>query len=670
MGLSQSDTPSIHYSGPILRMRKSKAAMQRCALFLGLVFLSTNLGAQEIWSKRMANSVMVRWPDGEITRGADKIGDWAYDKNVLLAGFADVWANTADPAYFRYIQRSMDGLVTADGQIPSYKPEDVSLDEVALGRELLFLYGRTRNAKYYKAVQTIRQQLDVQPRTPSKGFWHKKRYPNQMWLDGLYMAEPFYAQYASMFQQQEAFDDITRQFVLIESHTRDPQTGLLYHAWDESKQQAWANKTTGTSPNFWGRAVGWYAMALVDTLPYFPENHAGREQLLAILNRLAAAIVSVQDVDTGLWYQVLDKPKAPGNYFESSAACMFTYALAKGVRLGYLDAKYQRNALRAYASIVKRFVQQDSDGNLTLTGTVYGAGLGGTPYRDGSYDYYIHEKVGPNDAKGIGAFLLASAEIELSPTATVGRGVTVLLDAWFNGQKRADASGQTGYFHYKWNDFADSGFSLFGHIVRSYGAATATDYAAPRLSDLKKAQIYIIVSPDIPAKNPNPNYMQPADVEQIGQWVHDGGVLVLMENDAGNAEFEHFNRLSELFGIHFNAVIRNQVEGNQWEMGKVAVPSATPVFSSPHTLYMKEICTITPHPPARAILTDRGDGLMATAKYGKGMVIAVVDPWLYNEYTDGLKLPSEYDNYAAGKEFVRWLLHQVPAFEIAPSGRK
>lgn len=250
MGLSQSNTPSIHYSGPILRMRKSKAAMQRCALFLGLVFLSTNLGAQEIWSKRMANSVMVRWPDGEITRGADKIGDWAYDKNVLLAGFADVWANTADPTYFRYIQRSMDGLVTADGQIPSYKPEDVSLDEVALGRELLFLYGRTRNAKYYKAVQTIRQQLDVQPRTPSKGFWHKKRYPNQMWLDGLYMAEPFYAQYASMFQQQEAFDDITRQFVLIESHTRDPQTGLLYHAWDESKQQAWANKTTGTSPNF------------------------------------------------------------------------------------------------------------------------------------------------------------------------------------------------------------------------------------------------------------------------------------------------------------------------------------------------------------------------------------------------------------------------------------
>jgi len=632
-----------------------------CISLLTLTLTSITALAEDPWSKRMADSVMARWPDGQIVRGTDKIGDWAYDKNILFAGFANIWQNTGDPAYYRYVLGSMDRLVTPDGQIPSYKPDDLSLDEVALGRELLLLSGRTRKPQYYKAATTIRHQLDVQPRTPSKGFWHKKRYPNQMWLDGLYMAEPFYAQYAAMFQQPEAFDDIAHQFVLVEEHTRDPKTGLLYHGWDESKQQRWANKTTGTSPNFWGRAIGWYAMALVDTIPYFPQDHPGRAQMLAILNRLAPAIAKAQDPETGLWYQVMDKPKAAGNYFESSAACMFTYALAKGVRLGYLDPKYQQTAARAYDGIIKRFVKQGADGRLTLTGTVYGAGLGGDPYRDGSYDYYIHEKVGPDDPKGIGAFLLASSEMELAPSTTLGRGKTVLIDAWFNSQKRENPAGHTESFHYKWTDLADSGFSTFGHVFRSFGATTSTLYSAPRLADLRNAQIYIIVSPDIPAKNPNPHYVDDTDVQQIAQWVNDGGVLVLMENDVNNSEFEHLNKLSERFGIHFNPVLRNQVEGTKWEMGKVPIPAGTPVFTTPHTAYMKEISTISPQKPAEPVLTDKGDVLMAVSKYGKGTVLAVVDPWLYNEYGDGIKLPAEYDNYAAGKEMAQWLLKQVPS---------
>jgi unsaturated rhamnogalacturonyl hydrolase len=640
-----------------------------CISLLTLTLSSVTAVAEEPWSKRMADAVMSRWPDGQIVRGNDKLGDWIYDKNILLAGFAALWANSADPAYYRYIQRSMDRLITADGQIPGYKPDDLSLDEVALGRELLLLYGRTRKPQYYKAATTIRHQLDLQPRTPSKGFWHKKKYPNQMWLDGLYMAEPFYAQYAAMFQQPEAFDDITLQFVLIEKHTRDPKTGLLYHGWDESKQERWANKTSGVSPNLWARAIGWYAMALVDTLPYFPQDHPGRAQLLAILNRLAAAVAKVQDQQTGLWYQVLDKPKAPGNYFESSAACMFTYALAKGVRLGYLDTKYQQTASRAYDGILKRFIKTGADDRLTLTDTVYGAGLGDDPYRDGSYEYYIHEKVGPDDPKGIGAFLLAASEMELAPTATLARGKTVLLDAWFNSQKREDPSGHTGYFHYKWDDLADSGFSALGHLFRSFGATTSTLYTAPRLQDLKKAQIYIIVSPDIPAKNPSPHYVEPADVEQVAQWVNDGGVLVLMENDVVNSEFERFNKLSEKFGIHFNPVTRNQVEGTKWEMGKLQIPLGAPVFPTPDTVYMKEISTISPQKPAEAILTDKGDVLMAISKYGKGTVYAVVDPWLYNEYTDGIKLPSEYDNFGAGKQLVRWLLEQTGGSSVGAGHR-
>ena len=378
-------------------------------------FLSLNLAAaDQAQSARMAEGAMSRWPDGQMTRGTDKLSDWAYDKSVLFAGLESLWANTHNPEYLNYIQRSMDNLVTSSGEIPSYQASEVSLDEIALGRQLLFLYRQTHNEKYSKAATILRRQLEAQPRTQSKGFWHKKRYPNQMWLDGLYMAEPFYAQYAAIFHEPPDFDDIANQFVLIEEHTRDSKTGLLYHAWDESKQEAWANKTTGTSPNFWARALGWYAMALVDTLPYFPKEHPGRALLIAILNRLAVAVTRFQDPETGLWYQVMDKPRSSGNYFESSATCMFTYALAKGTRLGYLDRRYRQNTLHAYAGVLKRFVKSDSDGRLTLTHAVYSAGLGGKPYRDGSYEYYVHEKFGPNDPKGIGAFLLASSEMEMT----------------------------------------------------------------------------------------------------------------------------------------------------------------------------------------------------------------------------------------------------------------
>lgn len=632
------------------------------AVFVAFCVTSAIFAQEQPWSKRMADATIERWPDARIALNGKALGDWAYDKNILFAGFADVWQNTADPRYFRYIQHCMDRLVTDDGAIPSHKPEDLSLDEIALGRELLLLYGRTRKEKYYKAATIIRQQIDVQPRTPSGGFWHKKRYPNQMWLDGLYMAEPFYAQYAAMFEQPAAFGDITKQFVLAEANTRDPKTGLLYHGWDETRQMGWANKQTGAAPNFWARAIGWYAMALVDTIPYFPKGHSGRAELIAILQRLAPAIVNTQDPISGVWYQVMDMPKAPGNFLESSASCMFVYALAKGVRLGYLDPKFQQAAQRGYAGIVKRFVRDDADGKLTLIDTNFGSGLGATLTPENSYHYYVTSPIGSSDPKGIGAFLLAAAEVEIAPTATLGRGKTVLLDAWFNSQKRKNAAGQEQPFHYKWNDLADSGYSTFGHIFRSYGANTETLYEAPRAANLNDAQIYIIVSPDIPAKNPKPNYMTESDAEAIAAWVKNGGVLAMLQNDSGNSEFEHFNKLSEKFGIHFNAVLRNQVEGNKYEMGRVSVPAGTTIFPGARTFFMKEISTISPSAPAKAVLRDKdGEVIIAVAEYGKGTVFALTDPWLYNEYTDGLKLPEEFQNYQGGKEFARWLLQHANA---------
>jgi unsaturated rhamnogalacturonyl hydrolase len=232
-----------------------------------------------------------------------------------------------------------------------------------------------------------------------------------MWLDGLYMAEPFYAEYALTFDEKAAFDDIAKQFMLMERHARDDKTGLLYHGWDESRKQRWANPETGRSPNFWGRAMGWYAMALVDTLDHFPD-HPQVPELIAILNRLARAVAKYQDPRTGLWYQVLDKGAEKGNYLESSAACMFVYALAKGARNGYLASKYLQVAEKGYRGILKEFVKTDASGRLNLEGTVSVAGLGGNPYRDGSYEYYLSEKVVTNDPKGIGALILAATEME------------------------------------------------------------------------------------------------------------------------------------------------------------------------------------------------------------------------------------------------------------------
>ncbi len=234
----------------------------------------------------------------------------------------------------------------------------------------------------------------------------------------------------------------------------------------------------------------------------------------------------------------------------------------------------------------------------------------------------------------------------------------VLLDAWYNSQRRRNAAGELELFHYKWGDTTDSGFSLFGQIFRSDGMTTATLESAPTLAKLRHAKIYIIVSPDNPAKNPHPHFMDTAEAEPIAAWVHSGGVLLLMENDPANADIQHMDILADRFGLHFNNVLVHHVVGDQFEMGRIDVHSPTPPFSHPHVLYMKDTCSLSLSKGARPLMQWKGDTLMAVARYGKGTVVAVTDPWLYNEYIDNHRLPAEYDNFAAGEEFVQWLLQQ------------
>jgi unsaturated rhamnogalacturonyl hydrolase len=649
------------------KCRTRVLAFALAALCLAISSLSA-VRAQDLpWSQRMANSTIARWPNGHFAPpGANWV--WNYEMGTLLTGVESVWYNTADGDYFNYIKSSVDQFLSPDGtSIRTYNPYDGSqefaLDDVRLGHQLLLLYAVTQDKRYYNAAKLLRNQLAQQPRNPEGVFWHKDKYPQEMWLDGLYMAEPFYAEYAHTFNEPQDFDDITKQFVISEMHARDPKTGLLYHGWDEAHLQPWADKTTGDSPIFWSRSMGWYMMALVDTIPYYAPTDPGRAKLLAILNRLAAAIVHYQDPASGLWYQVTDQPTAPGNYLESSAACMFAYALAKGVREGFLPAHYFDNASRAYQGVLKQFVKVDADGSVTLTRTVKGVSLAGDMSRDDSYHYYVTTPVIDNDPKGIGAFLMASVEIETAPLHAVGQGKTLLFDGWFNSQQREDASGQMVPFHYKEHDKSNSGYSFLAHIFHTYGVTTDTLTAAPTLQNLAHANIYVVVPPDVPIWNPKPHGIQPADVAQVAAWVKQGGVLAIFANDPLNADVVGLSRLAKPFGIEFQNVTRfHMLDGDPHDNGTIPVAAGGPIFQSAHTFFLKDTTDLALSGNAKSLLTYKGVNVLATAKYGKGTVFAVVDPWLYNEYTDGRKLPySEFDNYAGGWEVVRWLLHQVPA---------
>jgi unsaturated rhamnogalacturonyl hydrolase len=651
-----------------------------------LVMLVGSAGSA--WAQNAASSaeqnavlerVLKQWPAGRIDTTKNP-GGWSYEEGVLLDGVWAEWRVTGDGRLFKYVKDAVDTSVDKSGTIHMYgdKPFPVdghSMDDIEMGRSVVMLYRVTQDPRYYIAAKFLHDQMKAQPKNASGGYWHKQIYPDQMWLDGAYMSEPFMAAYARTFGQEKDLEEVATQLLLMDAKMRDRKTGLLRHGWDESKKMGWADKRTGLSPEVWARAMGWYAMALVDVLERMPDSDPQRAAVKEVAQRTMAAVVKYQDADTGLWWQVMDKGKppykgdaqavgkeAPGNYLEASASCMFVYALAKGVRLGALPARFEENAVRGWAGVQTHFVKPDG----TLSGTVKVAGLGGTPYRSATYEYYVGEAVGDNDSKGVGAYLMADSEMVQSARAGELRahvmGRTVLFDGWFNSQKRKTADGREELFHYKYNDEANSGYSFWARMFQQYGMHNEARTHAPRAEDLKGMAIYILPSPDIPALNPKPNYMDAASVESIDAWVKAGGVLVLMENDSEHSEFEHFNTLSEKFGIHFNAVIRNKELGNDYANTIVQIPAGTGgIFRDAHKALEKEISTITVSGPAKAVLVDKGDVLMAVAHVGKGWVYANTDPWIYNEYTDGRKDPLGEDNFAAGQELTRWLVGKVQA---------
>jgi unsaturated rhamnogalacturonyl hydrolase len=359
------------------------------------------------WSVRMANSVLAT--SDSLIFFVDRNPKWAYD--VAFLGMAIDRLGNIDPKYRKYMEDWVNHFVMSDGSVIDYRQEEYNLDRIFPGRNIIALHSRYDDPKYRVALDGFIGQLMTHPKTNTGGYWHKKIYPWQMWLDGIFMGSTFMAQYAKECNASEWFDVATAQTKMIYEKTLDPQSGLLMHAWDESRTQKWCDPETGKSHYPWSRATGWYIMAIEDILECLPDKHPDRDSLILILRKTCDALVKVRDPETGLWFQVLNAVGREGNYPEGSGCAMYIYAFARGAHKGYLDLKYLDIAESAFKSLINKLITVDKSGIVTMHNICGGCGLGGTPYRDGSYEYYINEKRIDNDPKGVAPFILAALEL-------------------------------------------------------------------------------------------------------------------------------------------------------------------------------------------------------------------------------------------------------------------
>jgi unsaturated rhamnogalacturonyl hydrolase len=362
------------------------------------------------WSVRMADSETARLGDKLAWRPGGK-AKWDYTTGLFTLSLLKLNEKIPTPAYVGFGKESIGSFITEDGGIHGYKAEDYNIDNIAPGKTVIALYEITREERYRKCADLLRTQLEKHPRTSQGGFWHKQRYPWQMWLDGLFMGAPFYAEYTVDFKGPASdLDDVVKQFRLIDEHLYDAESGLYWHGWDEKREQDWADKKTGRSANFWGRAVGWWIMAQVDVLDFLPPDHPGRAEITALIRKTSAGIVKHQDSASGLWWQVLDKGGKEGNYLEATASAMFVYSMAKAVNRGQLPRDHVPAIIKGYEGIIKHFIRADGGGKISLTRCCSVAGLGYG--RDGSYEYYLREPIVDNDLKGVGPFILAGIEMQ------------------------------------------------------------------------------------------------------------------------------------------------------------------------------------------------------------------------------------------------------------------
>ena len=341
---------------------------------------------------------------------------WDYAVGIELEGMLDVFLRYGDASVAAYLQEYPLKMISDDGTISGYKYSDFNLDNVRPAHFLMRYYQLFPTEKDSLALETLLSQLDNQQRTADGVWWHKAVYAQQVWLDGIFMGLPYYVMAAPWLREgreDSYYDDAVSQIMTTDQRTYDASTRLWKHAWDETHQMFWADATTGQSQHTWARALGWFAMALVEVLEALPQDYDRRNEVLDLFHRVMAGVVDYQEASSGVWYDVLDVTD-PRNYLEATASSMFAYCLLKGYRMGWLDITYLRAGVRAYKGIVSEFVQPNGDGTMSLTRccSVSGLGPANKPKRDGSFDYYMSEPIRDNDPKGIGPFIWASLEME------------------------------------------------------------------------------------------------------------------------------------------------------------------------------------------------------------------------------------------------------------------
>ena len=398
---------------------KANHILAAAALLLGICSCQTAPKA-EPYSVRMVKSEIERMPTADMIDFNTTL-KWNYTHGLELQSMMLCAAQypEIDGLVWDYATQYLDTIINADGSINKYKKTNYTLDHINPGKMLFLAYDRTQDPRFKTAMDTLYSQLQSHPRTSEGGFWHKKVYPHQMWLDGIYMEAPYYAEYAKRFlageEQDNAFADVVNQFMVVGRHTYDPANGLYRHAWDESHEMSWADKETGKAPHCWGRAMGWYAMAMVDVLDILPAGNPGRDSILSLLTPMCETLLTIQNPETLAWEQVLDQTGREGNYQETSCTAMFAYTFMKGALKGFLPKEYWEIGYNTLQGLNKNFIVEDVNpttkeplGTISLTRVCGVAGLGGTPYRSGDYLYYINEIIRDNDPKGVGPYIMAS----------------------------------------------------------------------------------------------------------------------------------------------------------------------------------------------------------------------------------------------------------------------
>lgn len=340
---------------------------------------------------------------------------WNYVDGCMMTSLLSLYRQTKDEKYYRFVESFIDYYVLEDGTLRGYEQSTYNLDDICESRVLFDLYDRTKQEKYNKAIELTYRHILRQPRTKEGSFWHKLIYPHQVWLDGLFMAQPFYTRYETLRNQQKNYDDILNHFKVVRKHMYSEQDQLYYHGYDASKTAFWADKKTGLSKNFWLRATGWYVVSIVDVIDYLDNSYPARKDFFyPLLKEAIDGLLTYQDKKSNLFYQVINQPNEPKNYLESSGSALIAYAILKGVRLGALDLSYQAIGQAIFNGIVDMYIS-DNDGDLNMKGICLVSGLGPDHNlrRDGSVAYYLSEPIVENDAKGVGPFIMAYTEMKM-----------------------------------------------------------------------------------------------------------------------------------------------------------------------------------------------------------------------------------------------------------------